>query len=303
VEKILFIVNPISGSGNGKKFYDHFLKNLKKSYNIEIILTKERDHATKICLEMCCKYSKIIICGGDGTFNEAINGIPSDSECAIGLIPIGSGNDFMKNFIQTTDYNFYLDSLSKNTFMTHKVDIGEIEINHCHSPEVVKRKFINSCGIGFDAYVAYLNQNSKKIKGKLSYIYSIIMGLVKSKAIQFTGFFDSLPKEGNKLFISIGNGKTAGGGLFLTPYAEVKDGLLDFTLVDNISMFKLIRKLPLAIKNKLHLLHEVEFGTFKSASLKLENPYFVHVDGESISNCASEIKISICEHKLNFITL
>ncbi|MBI9072124.1 MAG: diacylglycerol kinase family lipid kinase [Melioribacteraceae bacterium] len=303
MKDILFIVNPVSGKGKTAKM----LPILKEKINehkkeIEIIVTEYPLHAVEIARANSHDFVSIVAVGGDGTLNEVLNGIDLISNVNFGVLPSGSGNDFAHNFKLSdnflTNFDLILDSNHKIT----KIDIGSVGYTTSSDSRVHSKKFINSLGIGFDALVAHYNQNNKTLKGLASYITAIIKALKNSRPIKLTVDNNIIKKEYNVLFASVGNGKTAGGGLYLTPDAELNDGLLDITYVDAISKPKLLRSLPLAIINKIKKLDVVEFDTFLSTEIELEFPYFVHVDGEVIAANVKSIKIDCLKHALKIIS-
>lgn len=161
---------------------------------------------------------------------------------------------------------------------------------------------MNSLGIGFDAYVAHLHQNSRIFTGLISYIFSVLRALVKYESININFRFEEQSISGNKLLIAIGNGKTTGGGFHLTKNALVDDGLLDVCIIDFVSRRRLLTKLPLAVKNRIDEVPEVLTTRIKSGKLSLMQPYFVHADGELVSEKITDLEISVLKNKLNFIT-
>lgn len=304
MNKPLFLINPISGSGNGYKFFKKYLENHKFRSEFDIVFTEHRGHATQICSQLSQKYNRVIVCGGDGTLNEALNGLKPEINIDIGVIPVGSGNDFSRSISLNYSFHDFINAVILNKYYIFENDIGYIKYQNHGDKIQYSRRFINSCGIGFDAYVAYLNQNTKKIKGKLSYIYSILIGLLNSVCVEINGFADEKSISGKYLLIAVGNGKTAGGGLYLTPNAETNDNILDYTMLKEVSKLKLIFSLlPKAILNKIKSSTEIFVGKYKYASFELKNPYFVHVDGESLSPTVKKIEISIYSHKLRLIKI
>jgi len=95
--KIAVIVNPESGKGNGIKFFEKLKSLHANDPRIEFVLTERPLHATELAQKVS-SYERIIICGGDGTLHEVINGLNLNSNPILGLIPIGSGNDFSLSF-------------------------------------------------------------------------------------------------------------------------------------------------------------------------------------------------------------
>ena len=148
----LFIVNPTSGKGKGKRAIstiDNYCKN--KDLDYKIIETKNPLHATQIIQENSELFQNLISCGGDGTLNEVVNGFNLGSDNKLGVLPVGSGNDFTKNLGFASSVEENLEILCNPNHKTRIIDIGNIRFRESNDKEEKKHKFINNCGIGFDA--------------------------------------------------------------------------------------------------------------------------------------------------------
>jgi YegS/Rv2252/BmrU family lipid kinase len=300
--KTLLILNPVAGKGRGGKLRSHIEQFIaENSVDCNINPTAERGHATRIAQKEFSDYERIIVSGGDGTLNEVINGIDLDSDLLIGLLPIGSGNDFAKALKLPDSLEENLKLAFNENSRTMKADIGQVSVFSNKDELIKSSRFTNSCGIGFDAYVAYLNQTNKVFSGLASYIIAVIKALWEHNSVNIEATFDDRKYTGEKLFICIGNGETAGGGLYLTPGAVLDDGYLNYTIVESISRLKLLRYLPLAVINRLTGIKYVEMNKFKEAHIMLKEPFYVHNDGEIVTDSATIIKIESLNSKLKFI--
>ena len=158
MDKVAIVINPVSGKGSGARFYQKIVNApIVKNANVSFFLTEKPLHATEILKDISTKFDRIIICGGDGTLHEVINGFDIKSNAIFGLIPIGSGNDFSLSFHNKKNAPILLLEyyLSQNPSL-RPVDFGEIQIIDSHGAEF-KRRMINSFGVGFDAKVAFYN--------------------------------------------------------------------------------------------------------------------------------------------------
>jgi len=298
--KIAVIINPESGKGKGRKFYNQILPLVEDNPNIEIFLTERPLHATEIT-KTVCNFDKIIVCGGDGTLHEVINGFDLSSNAILGLIPIGSGNDFSISYHKAIkDPMSLFECYISNNTRIREVNFGNVKITDSLGNEYNKR-LINSFGVGFDAKVAFYNQSNKILSGKLSYIVAILKSLVEFSKIEFKGNVDGKSIEGNPLFCAVGNGESIGGGLYLMPNAKVEDNILDLSVVTIKSRFKLLTLLPKAISNTLTTRKELVQHQFKILNIELNVPFYTHIDGEIVTDCAKNISISIAEKNLIFM--
>lgn len=296
------IINPISGKGNGKRFFEENKSLFNMYANVNIYLTKKPKHATEITEKLGNKYDRVIVCGGDGTLHEVINGLSLSPDILLGLIPIGSGNDFSLSFHNKKGTSkklleYYLSSNPK----IRKIDFANIDIKDTEG-KIFHKRMINSFGAGFDAKVAYYNQTNKILSGTLSYITAILKALFEFSHIDYKLTLDETKQlDGNALFCAIGNGQSIGGGLYLMPKAKLDDGYLNLSIVKIKSRLKLMILLPKAISNLLDNSKELEQYKFSNLKLKLLTPFFLHIDGEIITDKAEEITINIAEQKLNFM--
>lgn len=301
---IAIIINPISGKGRGDKFIKELKYfNIPSTVNFATFITEYPLHAIEISKNISKEFDRILIAGGDGTLNEFINGFDIDSETVLGLLPIGSGNDFsislnrgkhnVKNYLE------YFLSDNPNTLM---IDIGSLRLVESGG-KIIERRFINSLGIGFDARVAYLNQTNKILSGSMSYIVAIIRAFIKFNLIDFNINVDGKSFDKTALFCSIGNGESVGAGLYLMPGARITDGLLDLSIVNLKSRLRLINLLPKAMKNQLKELPELEQMKFKKLDIELQTPYYSHVDGEVVSGSSQRIQVKVLTKAIKFMTL
>ncbi len=298
--KIAVIINPESGKGKGRIFFNKIKNLYSDNSSINFLLTEKPLHATEIS-KSCSHYDRIIICGGDGTLHEVINGFDINSNTILGLIPIGSGNDFSLSFHNKKAeplalFEYYLSDAPK----LHSVNFGEIKIIDSKGKEFNDR-MINSFGVGFDAKVAFFNQNNKIFSGTMSYVAAILKSLIEFSSLYFKAIIDEKEVKGNALFCAVGNGRSIGGGLYLIPNAKIDDDYLDLSVVSIKSRFKLLTLLPKAMSNSLANRKELSQHRFTKLNLTLKNPFYTHIDGEIITDCAKEIQINIADKKLNFM--
>jgi YegS/Rv2252/BmrU family lipid kinase len=303
LNKYLYIVNPISGKGRGKKVVP-LIKSLQNIENhIQIIETKYPLHATEIVRNLVSYPDVIISVGGDGTLNEIINGISKETRCKISVLPVGSGNDFIKNFNFSKNIKDTLSFIhNPNMHHTTNADLGELIFTEHDERALKSHKFINNAGIGFDAQVGYLKQSNQRLTGIVSYIYAVIQALFDYNMINAELEFNNDKISGCKLMISIGNGISSGGGFYLNPNAIVDDGLLDLSVFDQVTRKRLLSALPLALFNKVKNIPEAKLFTSDRYRIYLQTPTFVHCDGEIVSKDCKTAEVKIHRNAVKFIS-
>ncbi|MFZ1290498.1 MAG: YegS/Rv2252/BmrU family lipid kinase, partial [Melioribacteraceae bacterium] len=299
--------NPVSGKGRGKKLspiVNEFLQRFEINYKLQI--TEYPKFATDYLRKNLHNYDVVVSVGGDGTLNEVINGIPDElfDKISLGVLPIGTGNDFVKNIKLSKDTNYNLKiicGIEKNNLRS--IDLCSIQYNTANS-NMLDHKFINGAGIGFDAFVGALTQNNKVLSGISAYLVSVIKALFNYKMINVEIKFDENNIIGNKLMITFGNGISHGGGFYLTPNAKIDDGFIDVSVFDKIPRRKLLVALPKALVNKINEIPEAVLLKSKNKIiLSLKTPYYFHCDGEIISNKLKSAEISIFNKKLRIIEM
>ncbi len=298
--KYLIIFNPEAGKGKGKKLLKNFQRKLKNISNCDLIITDKVGAASNITQNQKYFFDVIVAVGGDGTVHEVINGLGADFNTILGVLPIGSGNDFARslNLNGTLEHNF--NNIFINPLVAN-IDAGIVRIKEFGKNDFKTFHFANSVGIGFDGYVAFLGHNHKFLRGIWLYLYSVIKALFNFKGMNIYASFDDITVEGKKLLIAIGNGKTSGGGFMLNPSAEIDDEYLNACIADNVSKLRILQLLPKAIFGKHTKEPEINLLQFKRAKITLSEPHFVHSDGEILTSNAKELEIFLMDRKLKVI--
>ncbi|MFN8239704.1 MAG: diacylglycerol kinase family protein [Bacteroidales bacterium] len=273
-EKWVFIINPAAGGGFAATTGEKIIA-MATIYGIraETVFTTAKGHASRLSAEYAAKgFSHIIGVGGDGTFNEVAGPLAGNTSITTGLVPAGTGNDF----IQILGFPGRFEDKDWDIFF--KGSTIDMDCGYCNG-----NIFLNGMGLGFDAQVAaenYTAPGEVKKGGKYKYIWHILKTLLfyrEKKMVISTGS----GKEETDCFINtVAIGRRFAGGFFLTPTAVANDGLLDVCMV---------RKLTLP--ERLHILLMVPKGThvndkrvnyYKTPGLSIsftgDVPY--HLDGE-----------------------
>ncbi|MCB0749223.1 MAG: hypothetical protein KDC90_17305, partial [Ignavibacteriae bacterium] len=182
MQRFLYIVNPISGKGRGRKLIpliEKFLNDNNIAYELKI--SEYHLHTTEIVKQNIANFDTIICVGGDGTLNEIVNGIPEDAfdHVNLGVLPIGTGNDFVKNIKLHKELLKNLSIFSG--LISNKIrstDVGMIDFKNSRSNKRHSHLFINAAGLGFDAQVGALTKNNKILSGKLAYLFSVMKAMI-----------------------------------------------------------------------------------------------------------------------------
>lgn len=249
--KTVFVINPCAGS---KKKSDRFIsdvENVIKKFgtDAEMYLTQNVGDAEHFVRRYCSEYgaARFIACGGDGTLNEVLNGSVGCNGAEIGVVPIGTGNDFCRNFNGKYDFMNIEAQIRGKCIRcdairyTTNID-GMEKTAYC----------TNMFNIGFDCNVADMTSSMKKkplISGSFAYLLSIFAMLVKKQGASLRIEIDGEEKyNGELLLTSIANGSYCGGGIMSNPLASVRSGNINVNIIKNVSRCRFIMLLPYYIK-------------------------------------------------------
>lgn len=291
------LVNPVAGSGEGEKDWDKISCLLgQNGFSFTHQFTLRKYHAIELVTEAVNKGTdKIIVIGGDGTLNEAVNGIFAQSRVAtekvlLGMIPVGTGNDWGRMFHIPSDYEEAIRILKKG--QTFRQDAGLVR--YIASGKQTSRYFINIAGLGFDARVVQ-KANKQKEEGKhgvLLYFLNIFTILMNYKSTRVSIEVDGKPVfENSVLSISLGNGRYAGGGMLQTPGAKPDDGLLDLTVIKDMSKLRVITSLKKLYDGNILDHPLIEGFTGKTIRIDSDPPIYAETDGESLGHTPVEFEI------------
>jgi YegS/Rv2252/BmrU family lipid kinase len=290
------IVNPNAGNGKGKKDWGRISGLLEKNGILfEAKFTERKGQAIEFAREALANgFRKIVSVGGDGTLNEVVNGIFTQDNCstqevAVGMIPVGTGNDWGRMFGIPTMYEGAVKVLKEYKTMLH--DIGLVTFYDGSIQN--KRYFINIAGLGFEALVVK-KTNKQKDQGRSSraiYFYNLLSSLLSYKKINSEITIDGKSSSCNVFSINVGNGRYCGGGMRQTPDALPDDGLLDITVIRDMSRIEVIKSLKLLYDGTI-LSHQLVDG-YRCNNLKVtsENEMFAEADGESLGHTPVEFSI------------
>lgn len=291
MKKHIFIINPAAGKHKALEMTNFIVKHFEDPI---IIPTEYPGHATELAKEHAGQDIILYSLGGDGTFNEVINGVVhSDysSETIVADVPCGSGNDFIKGFTEEKDPYVLLEKYKDQKVKT--IDVGFVN----------GRSFINIASVGFDAEIVSEAKRYKKlplISAELAYIISVFATLIKLKDYKLTVKIDDQEAvDTNVLFITMANGNYYGGGMKAAPYASMDDGLFDFCLVDKIKRREVPFLLPKFMKGDHEHLKPVHTSRGRKMVIDSKKPLPINIDGEVLHS--DHVEIVIKEGALNVL--
>ncbi|MFC4409745.1 diacylglycerol/lipid kinase family protein [Chungangia koreensis] len=283
--KTKIIVNLKARNGKAEKKWDRFKSKL--SIPFEEHITLYPGHARELAEEFAFEAQEraedvlIVAFGGDGTVHEVIDGIGESGYIRIGAVPSGSGNDFHRGFTlfkNPSDLEKYVYNPTGDAWM----DLGRF------FSETGQYMFVNSAGIGLDAYIAHkVNQSSLKkafnsvYLGQLTYSYFLFQCLLKFRPFNLTVQTESDKMTfANVWLATVSNQPYFGGGMKISPKSEPDDGQIELTVVHRLSAMKLLVMFISVFFGMHTKMKEVTQLTGKSFSLTVDEVIHRHADGE-----------------------
>ena len=312
------IVNPAGAGGKTMKTWlkaEEILHEKNAEYDVHFSSLKHNINDIVHELSETGEDTNLLLFGGDGTMNLAVNAIVDFEHTQIAFIPCGSGNDLAKALIIPANLNQCLDTVLKCE--TQRVlDVGEVV---CHtlydsegkriSDEGTSRYFNISSGIGFDAEICAavegrgVKKRMNRIKlGKLSYIAEAVRVIFETKRTRCEILLDQNEKLtfDELLFTAAMNTAYEGGGFMFGPKADPSDGLLDLCAADHLSRFDFFRMFPYAYSGSHVKFDGVTMRRAKEADIRTGTPFYVHTDGE-VLGLSDHITWRISDHKMRMM--
>ncbi|MDP4280707.1 MAG: diacylglycerol kinase family lipid kinase [Bacteroidota bacterium] len=289
-QKWLIIVNPNAGIKKSAREWPHILHCLKEEgFSEDYVYTECKFHAIKLTQEGIRKgYRKILVVGGDGTLNEVLNGIFTQTlvpplELTLGMIPVGTGNDWGRSYEIPFDYKKAIQVIKREK--TAIQDVGKV--TYFKDSEKFTRFFMNVAGMGYDALVAK-KTNLMKEKGHggpLTYFYFVFASLFQYRFMEIVLEVDGKQVFKGEIFsMNVGICKYNGGGMKQVPFAEPDDGLLDITLIVKAPKYLVLRYAPRLYNGTLLDLPFVKSFRGKQIRIRSTGRIFLETDGESLGH-------------------
>lgn len=296
--KHIFIINPAAGKKDSRQRVYTMAEALKKDHNLDVecMLTKSRGHATVLtrAIAETGDYVRFYACGGDGTINEIANGIAGFDNAAMTCIPIGTGNDFLKNFGKEAE-PLFLDAENLWNGPVTPLDLIDCNGRYC----------LTIACTGIDARIAESVHEfgaSPMLTGRGSYLASVAVNFLFRKiGRRWRVTLDDEVIEDTFALVSMCNGRYYGGGSTPVPEARMDDGVLHTVLVKNISKLRFARLFP-----------DYSAGNYKDLPPELvrvstAKVVRIHSDGEDIVTCldgecshSHDVTLRLADKRLNF---
>ncbi|MCL5611914.1 MAG: diacylglycerol kinase family lipid kinase [Chloroflexi bacterium] len=301
--KYYVIVNPVAGHGLGEKSIPRIEKFLKtNNFDYQLVRTERMMHALELAEKAAHDgYNVIVSASGDGTLNEALNGVMracmNGRSPALAVLSIGTGNDFAGGTGIPTNLEDGLKALKENK--RKKVDVGLVKGGDF--PE--GRYFGNGIGVGFDAAVGNEAVKVRWTRGLPAYM----IGVIKTVFLYYNPpkleiKLDAETITQVSLMVSVMNGRRMGGGFQMAPESQSNDGVFDLCIAETASKGRILAMIPHFIKGTQAILPEIKMRRSKTVSIKsLDKTFPAHADGEFICLDGSSLDVELLPQALEII--
>ncbi|HLK59599.1 MAG TPA: diacylglycerol kinase family protein [Chthonomonadaceae bacterium] len=287
IRRVTIILNPTSGRGQGAKRHDeveHLLhRSIRNVFDVvswRVVETTGRGSATALAAEAAQQgVHMVVAAGGDGTVSEVLNGLVG-TETRLGILPLGTGNDFARTLGIGTDLKLAVLTLFYGN--PRKVDVGRVH----------GRYFLNVAGCGFDAVCAQrVNQGYRYLHGTAAYLAAVYQSLLSYKRSEITLTVDGETRKLKAMLCSVANAQTYGGGMRIAPDARLNDGLLDVCIVTTESKWEFLKAFPRVFRGT-HVTHP-DVILLRGREIRVESdPVLpVLVDGEVLGTTPADFSI------------
>ncbi len=286
----VIVLNPAAGRGQGRHNRTKLEELLTQSaaalpasspVTWEIVETSKSGDGTRLASQAVERGAEAVVAaGGDGTLGEVVNGI-AQSGAHLGLLPLGTGNDFARSLGLHNDLARAVHTLFHGT--PQPVDLGRTQ----------NRWFINVAGCGFDAIVAErVNRGIRFLHGTSAYLAAVAQSLLTLRPVPMELTLDGEIRKVRGVLCAVANAPMYGGGMKIAPQAQIDDGWLDICLIGDASKLEFIRAFPRVFAGT-HDTHP-KVTMFRARHILIESEPFlpVLVDGEVIGTTPAEFTIT-----------
>jgi diacylglycerol kinase (ATP) len=288
------ILNPAAGRGAARRAESLVARAFRaQGWAVDVARTEGPGHAQELAARAVDHGARhIVAVGGDGTVHEVANGLlRSDTDAALGVVPIGSGNDFAK-----------LTGVYRHDPVRAVARLVTARSRRFDAGRVAGEWFVNSLGFGFGPAVVKTRNAARHLRGFLSYLVPIVQTFFRFEPIVFDVAAPGFRERGYMMMIEVCNGTTAGGSYRFAPGADPTDGKLDVCLIRRVSLPRFLIAIPRVMRGTHLKMREVALiRTAKLVVRAPDQPLLWHVDGELREPGVNECTVELERGRLNVL--
>ena len=270
-KRIRFIINPKSGISRKAGVSDLIAGCIdREKFDFEISYTEAPKHATVLSRDAAGKkFDVVVAVGGDGSVNEVAKGL-FGTETALGFLATGSGNGMARHLGIPMDLRKAIQVL--HTGITEKIDTLKVNDEFC----------VGTIGVGFDAHVAHLFAGSAK-RGYSTYVKLVLSEFYKYHPLPYELVIDGESITRDCFLLTFANSSQFGNNAVIAPFADVKDGIMDVSMMKKFPFYHAPHLLYRLMHNTIHKSRYFSMAKGKSILLKNNRVLKGHIDGEPVT--------------------
>jgi len=285
-----YILNPVAGR-RGRRHQRALLETLAAAGpGVEVLRTGKRGEAEALARARRDDGDRVVIAvGGDGTVHEVASGLVGGA-AALGVLPVGSGNDFASMVAVPESSGQALDFFARQPIRA--CDVGSVEWIDADGRRG-QRWFVNGLGLGFEGMAAARAERLARVPGFLRYLLAVALELPAYRAPLMQLELDGVRSEGRQFLLAVGNGRRAGGGFLLNPDACIDDGWLNVCRVDDMPLHRLLRILPSVFRGGHVAYAGIHTAHCARLELDCQPATAAHADGEILTLGAVRLSVRL----------
>lgn len=284
----------LHGAKNNRHAQRKEIEKVFSDWILDIRVTEYDKHAEKIARQLCNDSCDVLlVCGGDGSLNQAANGVfnSNNPQTPLAIWPSGTGNDFVKTLDVPRSFQELRANIELGNFKA--VDLP------CMEWDGKKRAYLNVTDLGLGGCVAYDMTRSKRRLGSfLTYQWLIVKNLLRFKKRSVCFDLDGKKFEARAMNFVVANAKYFGSGLGISPDSQIADGLLEVIVIGDLNIFEYLYFVPQVRKCKKLSYRKIQYYSAKKISIETEVPMPIDMDGEFVGFTPMVISL---QHSLNVV--
>jgi diacylglycerol kinase (ATP) len=302
MSRTLLVLNPIAGRGAGERLWPKLAGELGAlGLDFDVATTEGPRHATALAREAVAQGKRTLVAvGGDGTANEVLNGLmradDGRQDVALGILPIGTGNDLAFGADLPLDLAAACRTLAAGK--SRRIDVGCVRADN-EQPLF----FANGMGLGFDAMVNIESRKLKRLRGFLVYLVAVYRTMVfYYHAPEVRICIDGVETAQPSLMVSVMNGRRVGGGFYVTPDSRMDDGLFDLCIAGSLSRPEMLAFVPRFMRGSHVTDPRITMTQGRTVAVTSQTPWAGHADGEIFGVGGQHFEMELTPQRLHLIS-
>ena len=288
------VLNPAAGRGAAARALDPVAREFRRQgWAVEVTRTQCPGHGAELASQAVRAGADCVVAlGGDGTVHDVANGLlEQGGDTALGVVPIGTGNDFAK-----------LTGVYRHSPIRAVQRLVTAQTATFDAGRAAGEYFVNSVGFGFGPEVVRVRNGMPGLSGFASYFLPVFRAFARFRPPHFEVRARGFSETGYMMMVEVCNGTTAGGSYRFAPQALPGDGRLDVCLVRRVSLLRFLLAVPRVMRGTHGTMREVGMFQTREVTIRsLDGPLVLHLDGELREPVARECTVRIEPSRLKVL--